>query len=119
MEEGYSAYLRCEFFSALSALLEFNSFLESHMRLRLFTLASVILLAAALPLAAHVGSSDVFYEGNAGRYRLFVTVRVPQVIPGIAEIQVRSESNDVSQISVVVLTLTGPGSSLPPTADLA
>jgi hypothetical protein len=89
------------------------------MRLRLFTFVSVALLGAALPLAAHVGSSDVFYEGNAGPYRLFVTVRVPQVIPGVADIQVRSESNDVSQVSVVVLTLTGPGSTFPPTADLA
>jgi hypothetical protein len=105
--------------SPLSALLEFSSFLENHMRPRLFLLVPVILFAVAIPLRAHVGSSDVFYEGNAGPYRLFVTVRMPQVIPGVAEIQVRSESNDVSQISVVVLTLTGPGSSLPPTADLA
>ncbi len=89
------------------------------MPLRRLALVSVALLAAALPLRAHVGSSDVFYQGSAGPYRLFVTVRVPQVIPGVAEIQVRSESNDVSRISVVVLTLTGPGSSLPPTADLA
>jgi hypothetical protein len=89
------------------------------MRLHLFTLVSVALLASAVPLRAHVGSSDVFYEGNAGPYRLFVTVRVPQVIPGVAEIQVRSESNDVSRISVVVLTLTGPGSSSPPTPDVA
>jgi hypothetical protein len=88
------------------------------MRLRLFTIVSV-LLAAALPLRAHVGSSDVFYEGNAGPYRLFVTVRVPQVIPGVAEIQVRSDSNDVRTIQVVVLNLTGPGSTLPPSPDAA
>jgi hypothetical protein len=88
------------------------------MQLRLFTIASV-LLAAALPLRAHVGSADVFYEGNAGPYRLFVTVRVPQVIPGVAEIQVRSASNDVRAIRVVVLNLTGPGSTLPPTPDPA
>jgi hypothetical protein len=89
------------------------------MRLRLLMLVSVTLLTVAVPLSAHVGSSDVFYEGNAGPYRLFVTVRVPQVIPGVAEIQVRSESNDVSQISVVVLTLTGPGSAFPPIPDVA
>ena len=77
------------------------------------------LLLLALPLSAHVGSSDVFYEGDAGAYHLFVTVRVPQVIPGVAEIQVRSGSNDVRSIQVVVLNLTGPGSTFPPIPDLA
>ena len=60
------------------------------MRVRLLTIP-VLLLAAALPLGAHVGSPDVFFEGSAGPYRLFVTVRMPQVIPGVAEIEVRSE----------------------------
>ena len=78
-----------------------------------------LLLAAALPLSAHVGSPDVFYEGNAGPYPLFVTVRVPQVIPGVAEIQIRSESGDVRAIRVVPMRLAGPGSNLPPTPDLA
>jgi hypothetical protein len=78
-----------------------------------------LLLAAALPLNAHVGSPDVFYEGNAGPYRLFVTVRVPQVVPGVAEIQIRSESRDVSEIRVVPMRLAGPGSNLPPAPDLA
>ncbi|MGA7796330.1 MAG: hypothetical protein WCA19_25145 [Candidatus Acidiferrales bacterium] len=78
-----------------------------------------LLLATALPLSAHVGSPDVFYEGNAGPYRLFVTVRVPQVIPGVAEIQIRGESGDVRAIRVVPMRLAGPGSNLPPTPDLA
>jgi hypothetical protein len=76
-------------------------------------------LVAALPMKAHVGSPDVFYEGSAGPYRLFVTVRVPQVIPGVAEIQIRSETGDVRAIRVVPLRLAGPGSDLPPTPDLA
>jgi hypothetical protein len=76
-------------------------------------------LAAALPACAHVGSPDVFYEGSAGPYRLFVTIRVPQVIPGVAEIQIRSESGDVRAIRVVPMRLAGPGSNLPPTPDLA
>jgi hypothetical protein len=78
-----------------------------------------LFLAVALPASAHVGSPDVFYEGNAGPYRLFVTVRVPQVIPGVAEIQVRSESGDVRAIHVVPMRLAGPGSNLPPAPDLA
>ena len=80
---------------------------------------AAILLVTALPLSAHVGSPDVFYEGSAGPYRLFVTVRVPQVVPGVAEIQIRSESNDVRSIHVVPMRLAGPGSNLPPTPDLA
>jgi hypothetical protein len=87
-------------------------------RIQLFGLA-IFLLFTALPLSAHIGSPDVFYEGNAGRYRLFVTVRVPQVIPGVAEIQIRSESGDVRAIRVVPMRLAGPGSNLPPTPDLA
>jgi hypothetical protein len=85
---------------------------------RLFGLTSLI-LATALSISAHVGSPDVFYEGKAGPYPLFVTVRVPQVIPGVAEIQIRSESKDAHTISVVPLRLAGPGSNLPPTPDNA
>ncbi len=87
-------------------------------RIQLFGLITLF-LAVALPASAHVGSPDVFYEGNAGPYRLFVTVRVPQVIPGVAEIQIRSESGNVRAIRVVPMRLAGPGSNLPPTPDLA
>ena len=87
-------------------------------RIQLFGLLTV-LLASAFPLSAHVGSPDVFYEGKAGPYSLFVTIRVPQVIPGVAEIQIRSESGDARAIHVVPMRLAGPGSNLPPTPDLA
>ena len=80
---------------------------------------ALFLLITALPLAAHVGSPDVYYEGSAGPYRLFVTVVVPQVIPGVAEIQVRAESADVRSIQIVPMRLTGPGSNFPPTPDQA
>jgi hypothetical protein len=99
-----------------STIILTQSFMPS--RIQLIGLASLF-LAAALPLSAHVGSPDVFYEGSAGPYRLFVTVRVPQVIPGVAEIQIRSESGDVHAIRVVPMRLAGPGSNLPPTPDLA
>lgn len=66
-----------------------------------------------------MGSPDVFLEGNAGPYKLFVTVRVPQVIPGIAQIEIRSESNDVREIRIAPMQLTGPGSQYAPTPDVA
>jgi hypothetical protein len=76
-------------------------------------------LIFSLPARAHVGSPDVFMEGSAGPYRLFVTVRVPQVIPGIAQIEIRSESNDVREIQIAPMQLTGPGSKYAPTPDVA
>lgn len=79
----------------------------------------VLILVAALSASAHVGSSDVFFEGDAGPYRLYVIVRVPQVIPGIAEIQVRSASNDVERIEIVPMRLSGAGSDFPPKPDEA
>jgi hypothetical protein len=103
----------CE--SALETVLSQN-LMRSRTQLPAFL---ILLLAVVLPVSAHVGSPDVFYEGSAGPYRLVVTVRVPQVIPGVAEIQIRCESGDVRAIQVVPLRLAGPGSNLPPTPDLA
>lgn len=77
------------------------------------------LAAWAVPARAHVGSPDVFVEGNAGPYKLFVTVRAPQVIPGIAEIEIRSESNDLREIRVAPMQLTGPGSQYAPAPEAA
>ncbi|MBZ5509114.1 MAG: hypothetical protein LAO78_26950 [Acidobacteriia bacterium] len=77
-----------------------------------------ILLASTL-VHAHVGSADVYYEGDAGPYHLFVTIRLPQVIPGVAEIQVRCASPDVQTIQVASLRLSGLGSNLPPVPDVA
>ncbi len=76
-------------------------------------------LYCALPVFAHVGSPDVFYEGEAGPYHLLVTIRPPQVIPGVAQIEIRSSTSDVRQVRVVPLRLTGPGAKLAPVPDVA
>ena len=81
--------------------------------------ALALMLVGAFAVNAHVGSPDVFYEGDAGPYHLYVTVRVPQVIPGIAEIQIRCAGNDVRAIQIVPMRLSGPGSDLPPVPDQA
>ena len=87
-------------------------------RLKILVLLAAVLFPCALA-NAHVGSADVYYEGNAGPYPLYVTVRMPQVIPGVAQLQVRSSSPDVRSIKVVLLRLTGPGSKHPSTPDVA
>jgi hypothetical protein len=81
--------------------------------------ALVILCLLCGVASAHVGSPDVFFDGSAGPYELFVTVRMPKVIPGVAQLEIRSSSTDVASIEVQPLRLTGPGSERPPTADPA
>lgn len=76
-----------------------------------------LLLFIATSAWAHVGSPDVFYEGNAGPYKLFVTVRMPDVIPGVAQVEIRSQSPDVSELRILPLRLTGAGSQYTPIAD--
>ena len=66
---------------------------------------------------AHVGSPDVFFEGDAGPYKLLVAIRPPTVIPGVAQVEVRSLSGDVRTIRVLPLPLSGDGAKFPPTAD--
>lgn len=69
------------------------------------------------PLHAHVGSPDVYEQGNAGPYKLFVVLRPPAVIPGVAEIEVRSQTPGVDRIDITPIPLTGEASKHPPVAD--
>jgi hypothetical protein len=74
-------------------------------------------LALTLPAYAHIGSKDVYEEVNAGQYKLFVTIRPPNVIPGVAAIEVRSSGAPVRSISITPTPLTGEGSKHPPSSD--
>jgi hypothetical protein len=78
------------------------------------------LLLAVFAAAAegHVGSPDVFLEGAAGPYPLYVTIRPPAVIPGIAEIEIRSSSPDIRELRVTPVPLTGAAAKFAPTPDL-
>jgi len=75
-------------------------------------------IVIAVPLAAHVGSPDVFFQGDAGPYHLVVSIRTPQMIPGVAEIQIRSSAPGVRQVKVVPLYIVGEGSKYPPPPDV-
>ena len=68
---------------------------------------------------AHVGSPDVFLEGLAGPYRLLITVRPPQVIPGVADVEVLATSDDVREVHIVPLPLAGAGAKFAPVPDRA
>ncbi len=78
--------------------------------------ALILLLLPSLALA-HVGSKDVFQTVAAGPYKLFVTVRMPNVIPGVANVEVRSTGAAISSIQITPMPITGEASRHPPTPD--
>lgn len=86
-------------------------------------LALVVLALAALSSTAraHVGSPDVYYEGAAGPYRVLVTVRPPEAVPGFAEVSARvAEPIDAAaRMTMVPLPAQGIGAKLSPVPDVA
>lgn len=82
---------------------------------------AIVALGAAIALpagaSAHIGSPDVFLDGQAGPYRLFVTVRPPRAIPGVADVEILTPASDVREIRIVPLPLTGPGARFAPVPD--
>ena len=84
---------------------------------RWLLVALVALCAAFLPVSAHahVGSPDVFYDGMVGPYPARITIRMPNVVPGRAEISARVESNEPVEVSFLPLySLTSVTNAPPP-----
>ncbi len=69
------------------------------------------------PAYAHIGSKDIYEQVNAGPYKLFVTIRPPNVIPGVASIEVRSSAAPITSIRITPTPLTGEASKHPPSSD--
>lgn len=61
--------------------------------------AALGLLIAGGAVQAHVGSPNVFFEGMAGPYPVRVVIRPPAVVPGLAEIAVRTNAA-VEQVAI-------------------
>ncbi|HEU4413259.1 MAG TPA: hypothetical protein VFT65_00645, partial [Candidatus Angelobacter sp.] len=82
-------------------------------------LLALLMATLPLPSSAHVNSPDVYFDGQAGPYHLLVTLRPPAVVPGVAQIQIRSVSNDVNEIKILPLRMIGVGAKMAPLPDLA
>jgi hypothetical protein len=91
----------------------------SSRRSRIGFVAMVFAVLLQTRTSAHIGSPDVFVEGQAGPYRLFVIVRPPHAIPGVADLDILATSDDIRDVRIVPLPLTGPGARLAPVADHA
>lgn len=53
----------------------------------------------AIVLSGHVGSPNVFFAGKTGPYDVRVTIRPPDVVPGVAQVTVRT-TVDVRRVSI-------------------
>lgn len=80
-------------------------------RLCSFLLALLLLAGVA---RAHLGSPDIFFEGKIGPYPARVTIRMPSVVPGRAEIDVHPESAAPVTVTVLPLFSKTPRSNSPP-----
>lgn len=78
---------------------------------------SALLLLVPMAALAHVGNPDIYFDGQAGPYRLFVTVRPPLVIPGVADIEVRTSNSHVQSLHAVPVPLDAEESKFAPVPD--
>lgn len=75
------------------------------MRVVLRCMGMLMVMLCGTRAWAHVGSPDVYVRGDAGPYTVFVSVHPPVVVPGAAEIDVRSAARtadtEVTGVQVV------------------
>jgi hypothetical protein len=87
-----------------------------NLRRRCISLLCAVAIGPAC--VGHVGSPNVYLQGDAGPYHLTVMVRTPQMIPGVAEIEVRSDQPGIRQLKITPLYIVGEGSKFPPPPDI-
>ena len=82
---------------------------------KLRAVALTALFALIAPTAfAHIGSPDVYFEGNAGPYPIRVVVRPPGVVPGLAEINVRLLDGQADRVTVLPVHFRAGRKGAPP-----
>lgn len=81
-------------------------------------LALILFLLAAGSARAHLGNTTVFYEGEAGPYKVRVSIQPPQVVPGRASINVRVHNGPVQKVTALPVRWDAGRKGAPP-PDLA
>src|SRR5580704_5317071 len=79
---------------------------------------TVLILMLSSSAFGHVGSPNVYLEGDAGPYHLLITVNPPAMVPGVAQVQVRVISGTVNSIRIAPVYVNGKDQGLPPSSDL-
>src|SRR2546421_11416043 len=80
-----------------------------------YLLLTCILAFGLVPSAkAHIGSPNVFFEGNAGPYPVHVLIRPAEVIPGLAEISVRLDTPGIQRVTALPIKWNAGRKGAPP-----
>jgi hypothetical protein len=66
----------------------------------LLIIAGWVLATCSVALA-HIGSPNVYFEGNAGAYPVRVSVMPPEVVPGRAQINVRVLAGEATRVTAL------------------
>ena len=87
------------------------------MRASLRRTSPLLLLLTSTMAFSHVGSPNVYFEGDAGPYHLLITVNPPAMIPGVALVEARITSGTVGGISIAPVYVNGKDQGLAPAPD--
>jgi hypothetical protein len=60
----------------------------------------IVALGAILLLSGHVGNNVEYLVGSAGPYPVQVVIRLPGVIPGLAQVSVQVDADDVTAVAI-------------------
>ena len=60
--------------------------------------ASLLFLFLPLLARAHIGSPNIFFDGQAGPYAVRTVIRPPAVLPGFAQVDVRLSNRSVTNV---------------------
>jgi hypothetical protein len=71
-------------------------------------------MLVALSAHAHIGSPNVFFEGQAGPYPVHVIIRPAEVIPGLAEISVRVDAGGIERVTALPIKWNAGRKGAPP-----
>ncbi len=79
----------------------------------------IVLVGSLVPVRAHIGSPNVFFEGQAGSHHVLVVIRPPAALPGLAQIDIRvSSASPALRVSAQPIYVAGGPDAAPP-ASLA
>jgi hypothetical protein len=88
------------------------------MKLRFLCWVVLLVLWCPIMARAHLGSSDIFFDGKVGPWPARITIRMPVVVPGRAEIITEIQSHEPVTVSFTPISARTVISNAPP-AELA